>query len=138
MNKIKTGIDWITNLGNLAKVLPLVFAITGGIAWYNSQVIKKYNERNSNRQLSENVTIVIAQIDSLFSIVDIMKVEQKDLKRDVMEKLGSVESTIDIVKGQMANHLVKTATKEDIMNWIKAFEKKNYNWSEGSSWLIQR
>ena len=134
MNKILT---WITNLGNIAKVLPLVFAVAGCIAWYNNHIIKKYNEKNDDKALTESVQTVIIQNDSLFKMFDQMKDEQVSFKSDVIGKLDEVSGTVGIMKNQLGQHIVRTATKEDIINWMQAFEKKNSRWSEGSTSLIR-
>jgi L-lactate utilization protein LutB len=133
MNKV---LAWITNLGNIAKLLPLVFAIAGCIAWYNNHIIKKYNEKNNDKALTESVQTVIIQNDSLFKMFDQMKDEQLSLKNDVISKLDEVSGTVGIMKSQLGQHIVKTATKEDIMEWMRAFEKKNNRWNEGSTSLI--
>jgi hypothetical protein len=133
MNKV---LAWITNLGNIAKLLPLVFAIAGCIAWYNNHIIKKYNEKSNDKALTESVQTVIIQNDSLFKMFDQMKDEQVSLKNDVISKLDEVSGTVGIMKSQLGQHIVKTATKEDIINWMQAFEKKNSRWSEGSTSLI--
>ena len=133
MSKILT---WITNLGNIAKVLPLVFAVAGCIAWYNNHIIKKYNEKSNDKALTESVQTVIIQNDSLFKMFDQMKDEQVLLKNDVISKLDEVSGTVTIMKSQLGQHIVRTATKEDIINWMQAFEKKNNRWSDGSTSLI--
>lgn len=127
---------WITNLGNIAKVLPLVFAIAGVVVWYNGMVIKKYNEKNNDKALTEKVQTVIVQNDSLFKMFDRMKSEQVSFNSDVIEKLNEVSGTVGVMKSQLGQHIVRTATKEDIINWMQAFEKKNSRWSEGSTSLI--
>jgi hypothetical protein len=133
MNKWLT---WIMNLGNLAKILPLVFAIVGCIAWYNSHIIKKYNEKNNNEKLSRNVTIVLTRVDSLYTVIDKMNIEQVSLKEDVIEKLENLEGTVMIIKNQLGKYIIKTATKEDILDWMNAFEKKNNRQNDGSTSLI--
>ena len=133
MNKLFT---WITNLGNLAKLLPLVFAVAGCIAWYNNYIIKKYNEQNSDIQLTNDVKIIIVQNDSLFNIVDRLQQEQGMFRSDMINKLDEVSGTVGIMKSQLGQHIVKTATKEDIINWMQAFEKKNSKWNDGSTSLI--
>lgn len=133
MNKFFT---WISNLGSIAKVLPLIFAVAGCIAWYNGYVIKKYNEQNSDIQLTNDVKIIIIQNDSLFNIVDRLQQEQGMFRSDMINKLDEVSGTVGIMKSQLGQHIVRTATKEDIINWMQAFEKKNSRWSEGSTSLI--
>jgi hypothetical protein len=133
MNKILT---WITNLGNIAKVLPLVFAVVGCVAWYNNYIIKKYNEQNSDIQLTNDVKIIIIQNDSLFNIVDRLQQEQGMFRSDMINKLDEVSGTVGIMKNQLGQHIVRTATKEDIINWMQAFEKKNSRWNDGSTSLI--
>lgn len=127
---------WISNLGSIAKVLPLVFAIAGAVIWYNGMVIKRYNEKNNDKALTEKVQTVIVQNDSLFKMFDRMKSEQVLFNSDVIEKLNEVSGTVGIMKSQLGQHIVKTATKEDIINWMQAFEKKNSRWNEGSTSLI--
>jgi hypothetical protein len=133
MNKFFT---WISNLGSIAKVLPLVFAIAGAVIWYNGMVIKRYNEKNNDKTLTENVKTVIVQNDSLFKMFDRMKTEQVSFKSNVIGKLDEVSGTVGVMKSQLGQHIVKTATKEDIINWMQAFEKKNSRWIDGSTSLI--
>jgi hypothetical protein len=133
MNKFFT---WIINLGNIAKVIPLIFAIAGAVIWYNGIIIKRYNEKNNDKTLTENVKTVIVQNDSLFKMFDRMKTEQVSFKSNVIGKLDEVSGTVGVMKSQLGQHIVKTATKEDIINWMQAFEKKNSKWSEGSTSLI--
>lgn len=133
MNKFFT---WISNLGSIAKVLPLIFAIAGAVIWYNGIVIKRYNEKNNDKALTEKVQTVIVQNDSLFKMFDRMKSEQVSFNSDVIEKLNEVSGTVGIMKSQLGQHIVRTATKEDIINWMQAFEKKNNRWNEGSTSLI--
>lgn len=121
MNKFFT---WISNLGSIAKVLPLVFAIAGAVIWYNGMVIKRYNEKNNDKALTEKVQTVIIQNDSLFKMFDRMKSEQVSFNSDVIEKLNEVSGTVGVMKSQLGQHIVRTATKEDIINWMQAFEKK--------------
>ena len=133
MNKFFT---WVTNLGNIAKVLPLIFAISGAVIWNNGIVIKRYNKKTNDKALTEKVQTVIVQNDSLFKMFDQMKEEQVSFKSDVIGKLDEVSGTVGIMKNQLGQHIVRTATKEDIINWMQAFEKKNSRWSDGSTSLI--
>jgi len=133
MNKLLT---WITNLGNIAKILPLVFAVAGAVAWYNGHVIKKYNERSNNIELAKKVTTIINQNDSMFIMFNKLKEDQQLFNIDMLNKMDAVESTMGVVRNQLGQHIVKTATKDDILDWMSAFEKKNSRWREGSTSLI--
>ncbi len=119
--------QWIINAGNLAKVLPLLFAIAGAVTWYNGYIVKKYNERSNNIELAKKVTTIINQNDSMFIMFNKLKDDQRLFNTDMINKLDNVETTVVVVKSQLGNHIVRTATKDDILNWMNAFEKKNNN-----------
>jgi prenyltransferase beta subunit len=110
--------------------------VVGCVAWYNNYIIKKYNEQNSDIQLTNDVKIIIIQNDSLFNIVDRLQQEQGMFRSDMISKLDEVSGTVGIMKNQLGQHIVRTATKEDIINWMQAFEKKNSRWNDGSTSLI--
>lgn len=118
--------QWIANLSTVVKTAMIFVSfatlLIGASVSYNKHIIKKYEKEKTEMQQSQTVK----EIKDYFGVVkDSLSVLSLEI-RSIKPELQKTNSTLDIVKTQLGNHIVKTSNdKNEILNWINAFEKKN-------------
>ena len=129
-------ITWISNLSTLVKGL-LVFVslagvISGFLIWHADYVIKK-----NTRQITEQSES--KQLTELQSSFESFNYSFKGFQEAVMDSISSLSTTVQETNKQVEqdrqiligirSHMIKSATKEDVLNifkiWEDAEKKKN-------------
>jgi hypothetical protein len=125
---MKKLLDIGINISKAIKIIIAVITFTSavllGIKGYNKSIINRHDKAVQDSLLMIDMRTAIVKIDSLSVKVDRIAESQDRTNR----KLGDVSGTVTIVKDQLVNHVVKTTNdKQDIINILNAFEKKNVN-----------
>jgi hypothetical protein len=115
--------QWLVNLSSVVKVLAiLVPALVSAFIFYNKQIIKKYEKEKLEIQQTQIQSALVDSVSALSREVRSVKPEL----RKTNKKIDEIVETVSIVKTQLGNHIVKTSSdKQDILDWMNAFEKKN-------------
>lgn len=130
--KITDILKWFANLGNIAKTIVAVVSlggiIIGGIKLYNATVIAKHDKEVHEVARDTTINAVLIKINNLSTQVnDISRGQGEILKNQIQTNLSlrHVSDSVNVIRRQLGNHILKTATRDDIRDWMNAFEKKN-------------
>lgn len=121
---------WVTQLSTATKIIwvfvPVLLGIAKLVTIHDVNIIAKSNAKQEQLIDKEDMKKAIVSIDTLSRILRKHVRDQVIMTRQMDEKLTDVINTTEVVKKQLGNHIIKTATdKQDIINWMDAFEKKN-------------
>jgi hypothetical protein len=123
--KLSNIFKWFTEIGNVIKTVAAVITLggllIGGIKIYNASVINKHEKEIRDSMKEADAKTILIKLDSLNLRVGQIKEGQKHINTSI----EALSGTVGILKQQVGIHIVNTATKEDIINWMNAFEKKN-------------
>jgi uncharacterized protein YlxW (UPF0749 family) len=117
---------WITNLGNLVKVVislvTLAGLVIGGIKGYNKSVENKYQTRLREASKEVKLDKALVYLDSINSSVK----ELNTLVNEHTNKLNQLDRKQDVMKGIMTKEFAKTMTPAQVLDMMEQFEiKKN-------------
>lgn len=117
---------WITNLGNLIKVVislvTLAGLVIGGIKGYNKSVENKYQTRLREASKEVKLDKALVYLDSINSSVK----ELNTLVNEHTNKLNQLDRKQDVMKGIMTREFAKTMTPAQVLDMMEQFEiKKN-------------
>lgn len=101
-----------------------ISVIGGGVLFIYSQGILAESKRSHKASYESKIDILIAE-DSIKTIkIDSLAYYQKI----IVSRINKVDRTQGILKTQLGNYIIKTSKdKEDILNWVNAFEEKKNN-----------
>lgn len=117
---------WITNLGNLIKVVislvTLAGLIVGGIKGYNKSVENKYQRRIQDASKEVKLDKALVYLDSINNSVKSLNT----LVNEHTNKLNQLDRKQDVMKGIMTREFAKTMTPAQVLDMMEQFEiKKN-------------
>lgn len=117
---------WITNLGNLVKVVislvTLAGLIVGGIKGYNKSVENKYQRRIQDASKEVKLDKALVYLDSINNSVKSLNT----LVNEHTDKLNQLDRKQDVMKGIMTREFAKTMTPAQVLDMMEQFEiKKN-------------
>lgn len=117
---------WITNLGNLVKVVislvTLAGLIVGGIKGYKKSVENKYQTRLREASKEVKLDKALVYLDSINNSVKSLNT----LVNEHTDKLNQLDRKQDVMKGIMTREFAKTMTPAQVLDMMEQFEiKKN-------------
>lgn len=125
---------WFLNIGNLAKAVGSILALTAtiivSIRGYNNWVINKADKEQVQQEIVTELKSLNAKVDSLV----VGQEHVKDLVNDHTLKLNEVNRKQDVMKSIMTREFAKTMTPEQVLQMMEQFEVKKNN---GGTSMIQ-
>jgi Rad3-related DNA helicase len=103
--------------------LALASGATFVIAKHDKKILEKNNKEAKQEQIITQQKEIMTKIDSFGIQLLEIKFDQRQTKEDI----NSLAGTVGVIKTQLGKHIINTATKDDILNWMNAFESKKNN-----------
>jgi low affinity Fe/Cu permease len=120
-------IRWLSNIGNLAKVIiPLLTIggiLIGGIKGYNAWLISKHDKIKVQQEIVTELKSLNVKVDSLVTGQE----QMKDLVNIQSENQEQFDKKLDVMKTIMTREFAKTMTPEQVLQMMNDFDTKKNN-----------